>query len=54
LEAGWALALEHPGNAHCIVGLPSLVQVTGSGKLFRDLAQRPPHTSDRIGATQPL
>jgi hypothetical protein len=28
--------------------------MTGSGKLFRDPAQRPPPTSDRIGAPQAL
>src|SRR5262245_10592085 len=28
--------------------------MTGSGKLFRDPAQRPSHTSDRICAAQPL
>src|SRR5262245_1279009 len=28
--------------------------MTCSGELFRDPAQRPPDTSDRIGATQPF
>src|SRR5262245_39487951 len=42
-----SLAFEHRGNAHCIVGVAPLVQLTGSGKLFRDPAQRPSHTGDR-------
>jgi len=46
------LAFEHPGNAHCIVGLLPLVQMTSGGELFGDLSRGAPLTRYRIGATR--